>query len=323
VVVYDFVAAAIVVVFLVRGARRGLVREAVEVSVLIVGVVVAFRVSPVVGSIISGMANIPYETARIIAGIVMFFVLVVGGAVVARAISGAMKIVPGASVLNRFGGAATGATYAFVVIVLATTLGSVVPMSDGLRATVDDSIQSSAVGAWVRSSGGPVQQTLSSVGGEDVFATIIAIQDAVGSRLAVGTLPIPLPDVGDAVLAPSQVAAQGVFDSINRDRVAANLDPFGWSTDLAIVAVARSGDVYRSGLLALDDNLESSLKAQGVPGTINTELVMLAASREGVAEALIGTSEYRDSILDSKYRKAGVGIIDGPFGLLAVVVLSS
>ena len=106
-VVYDFVAAAIVVVFLVRGARRGLVREAVEVSVLIVGVVVAFRVSPVVGSIISGMANIPYETARIIAGIVMFFVLVVGGAVVARAISGAMKIVPGASVLKRFGGAAT------------------------------------------------------------------------------------------------------------------------------------------------------------------------------------------------------------------------
>ena len=320
--IYDLIAAAIVVAFVVRGWVRGLLREALEIAVLLVGMFLVFRLSPVVGSIVSGMANVPFEVGRIVAGVVLFFVLVIGGAVVARILSVALKVVPGATVLNRIGGALVGAGYAALVIVLATTLASVAPMPSGVHGTVDESIGASPVGRRILEPTGTIQQTVSSVSGEEMFSTVIALQEAVGARLAAGTIPVPLPDIGDSPLPPSQLAAQHVFDSLNRARIAEGPDPLGWSSDLAVVAVARAGAVYRSGLLALDDDLAESLAVQGVPGTINTEMVALAASPEGVAEAFIGASSYKDAISDRTYRKAGIGVIEGPYGLLAVVVLS-
>ncbi len=320
--IYDLIVAAIAIALVVRGWMRGVLREALEVAVLVVGVFLVFRLSPVVGSIFAGMANIPYEVARIAAGTFLFFVLVVGGALVARVLSSALKLVPGATFLNRIGGAAVGAGYTALVVILGTTLLSAAPLSEGLRSTTAASVESSVMGRRIVEPGGVIQQTVSSVSGEQLFSTVIALQQTVGARLAAGTLPIPLPDVGDASLPPSQLAAQEVFDSLNRTRIASGLDPLGWSVDLAVVAVARAGGVYRSGTLALDDGLAASLTARGIPGTVHAEMVVLAASTEGVAEAFTGASTYRDSIVDRQYRKAGIGVIDGPFGLMAVGVLS-
>ncbi len=320
--IYDLIVAAIVAAFVIRGWMRGILREALEVAVLVVGVFLVFRLSPVLGSIIAGMANIPYEAARITGGVILFFVLVIGGAVVARLLSTALKLVPGATFLNRLGGAAVGAAYAALVVVLGTTMLAAAPLSEGIRETADESVEASAVGRRIIEPGGVIQQTVSSISGERVFSMVISLQETVGARLAAGTLPIPLPDVGDSALPPSQLAAQQVFDSLNRSRIAEGLDPLGWSSDLAVVAVARAVDVYRSGTLALDASLPASLTAQGVPGTVNTEMVVLAASIEGVTEAFTGASSYRDAIFDRQYHKAGIGIIEGPYGLLAVQVLS-
>lgn len=320
--IYDLIVVAVVVAFVVRGAMRGLLREVLEVAVLLGGMFLVFRLSPALGSIISGMANVPFEVARIAAGVVLFFVIVIGGALVARILAGTLRVVPGATLLNRTGGAFVGAGYAALIVILATTLVSVVSIPSGARETIDESIGASPIGRRIVEPSGPIQQTLSSVSGEEVFSGVIALQNAVGARFAAGTIRIPLPDIDDSPLPPSQLAAQHVFDSLNRTRIAEGLDPLGWSGDLAVVAITRAGAVYRSGWLALDDDLALSLAAQGVPGTINTEMVALAASPQSVAEAFMGASSYRAAIFDARYRKAGIGIIDGPFGLLAVQVLS-
>ena len=320
--IYDIIVAAIVAALVIRGWMRGVLREALELAVLLVGVFLVFRLSPVVGSVIAGMANIPFEVARIVAGMILFLVLVVGGAVVARLISTALKLVPGATFVNRLGGAIVGAGYAALVVVLGTTLISAAPVSDGIRSTIDDSVGASAIGDRVTDPGGLIQQSVSSVSGEQVFSAVIALQETVGARLVAGTLPIPLPDVDELTLPRSPAAAEQVFDSLNRERITEGLDPLGWSGELATVVVSRADKVYRSGTLALDSELGAALKAQGIPGTIHEELVVLAASTEGVSEAIIGASAYRDAILDQQYRKAGIGIVEGPYGLLAVQVLS-
>lgn len=321
-VVYDLIVAAVVVALVIRGWMRGALREALELGVLVIGSFLVFRLSPVFGSIIAGMANVPYEVARIGAGVLLFFVLVIGGAFVARLLSTMLKLVPGATMLNRLGGAVVGGGYALLVVVLGTTLLSAAPLSDGLREATDEAVGASVIGSRIVEPGGIVQQSVASVSGERVFSTVIALHESVGARLAAGTIPIPIPDVGDATLPPSQLAAQEVFDALNRSRIDEGLDPVGWSADLAIVAVTRSGTVYRSGVLTLDDGLASSLTAQGIPGTINAEMVVLAASTHGVVEAFTDASAYRSALLDRQYRKAGVGVIDGPYGLLSVVVLS-
>ena len=320
--IYDWVVLGLAAVLIVRGWRRGLVREVVELGVLVVGTVLVFRFSPVLGSVVTGMANVPYEVGRIIGGVVMFLALVVGGALVARIIATALKVVPGATTLNRMGGAVVGGAYALVIVVLATTLVSAVPMPDGARGSVDSSIDSSVVGAWIVSPGGVVQGTVASISGERIFSTVIAVRDAVGDRLAAGTLPIPFPGVIDSPLMPSQAAAQAVFDDINRHRIAAGVVPLAWSPDLAIVAVARANQVYRSGLLSLDGGLPDALAAQGIPGTIHGEMVAMAATPQGIAEALSSAAAYELLITDPAFRLSGVGVVEGPYGLIAVQVVS-
>jgi uncharacterized membrane protein required for colicin V production len=320
--VYDWVVLGLAGVLVVRGWRRGLVREIIELGVLVFGTLLVFRFSPVIGTIITGMANVPYEVGRIVGGAVMFLALVIGGAVVARMISASLKVVPGATTLNRLGGGLVGGAYAMVIVVLATTLISAAPMPQGARAAIDSSIEDSLIGGWIVSPGGVVQVTVSSVSGEDIFASVIAVRDAVGDRLAAGTLPIALPGISDDPLVPSQVAAQVVFDDVNRHRIAAGVDPLAWSPDLAAVATERANDVYRSGLLSLDEGLADALIAAGVPGTIHAEMVAVAATPQGIVEALSSADAYEMLITDPMFRLSGVGVVDGPYGLIAVQVVS-
>lgn len=316
------VAVGIAFALMIRGWRRGLVREAVEMGVLIVGTIVVFRMSPPVGSVISAMANLPYEVGRMIGGILMFFVLVIGGFFVARLIAAALKIVPGATSMNRLGGAALGGSYAIVIVALVTTLVSAAPLPDSARESVDRALEDSTVVGIVATPGGPVQSSIGIISGERIFAAVIAVDDAVGHRLAAGTIPIPIPDTGDESLAPSQASAQLVFDELNRHRISAGVDPLIWSSELATVAVSRAQNVYRSGFLTLDDDLGAALKTEGVPGTIHDEMLAIAATPHGLIEAISSASAYADILTDPAYRISGVGVIEGPYGLIAVQVVS-
>lgn len=320
--IYDWVVLGLAGVLVVRGWRRGLVREAVELGVLVVGTALVFRFSPVIGAVVSGMANVPQEVGRIAGGIVMFVALVVGGAIVSRVLAIGLKIVPGATTLNRLGGAIVGGAYAAIIAVLATTLLSAAPMPESARESFDASVEGSIVGSEIVASGGVVQTTLSSVSGEKIFSAVIAVRDAVGDRLAAGTLPIPLPEVKGESLVPSQTAAQSVFDDLNTHRIGAGLDPLTWSADLAVVAVARASKVYRSGLLSLDDKLEASLAAEGIPGTVHGEMVAMAATPQGLTEAFSSAATYEALLTDPSFRFAGVGVVEGPYGLIAVQVFS-
>lgn len=319
---YDWALIAIVAAFSVRGWSRGLARQAIDIGLLVIGSLVVFRVSPVIGTIIAGMANVPYEIGRVVAGGLVFAMLVVGSIVLGSFISTSLHVVPGAATVNKLGGVAIGAVFAVVVIVLGTTVVSASPLPDPIRSGFGDAVSESPAGSTITDAGGPIQAIVSTASGERLFGAIIAVREAVGDRLMAGTLPIPLPSVGEASLLPSQVDAQELFDRINRERVIAGADPLAWSPDLAVIAVSRATSVYRSGVLSLDDDLGAAFRAAGVPGTMHTDLVVLAASTDGLAEAIAGASRYADATTDPMYRTAGVGVIEGPYGLMAVQVLS-
>ena len=319
---YDWALVAIACAFLVRGWMRGAVREAIDVAVLLVGSILVFRLSPVIGTIIAGMANVPYEVGRVVAGSVVFVALVVGSIYLGRILAHALRVIPGASALDKLGGSLIGLAFAAIVVVLGTTLLSATPAPASVRARVDSAIGSSDVGSLIVDPKGVVQPAVSVASGERIFGAVIAVRDAVGDRLIAGTLPIPFPSVDEEPLPPSQVAAQSVFDDLNTERISSGLDPLVWSPDLAAVAVARATDVYRSGVLALDDELSAALSAEGVPGTIHGDLVVVAASEDGLVEAILSAPSYHTMVTHPRYHKAGVGVVEGPYGLMAVQVLS-
>lgn len=320
---YDLLVIVLFVAFMARGWTRGLVRQAIDVAVLLVGSVIVFRMSPAVGSIVAGMANVPFEVGRVVAGVLIFVVLVVGSILLGRLLATALHIVPGAAFLDRAGGAAVGGVFAAIVVLVGTTLAAVAPMPDSWRSSVDEAIASSVAGSAIVEPTGAVQSTLAGLSGVELFGSVLAVREAVGDRLMAGTLPIPFPDVGDAALLPSQADAQAVFDRLNLERIEAGVDPLAWSGDLAVIAVSRASDVYRSGVLRLDDDLTDAFRAAGVPGTVHTDMVVLAASRDGIVEAITGASSYVDAVTDPGYRKAGLGVVTGPYGMIAVQVLSA
>jgi membrane protein required for colicin V production len=322
VTIYDWAVIAIVAVSAIRGWRRGLVREAIDVALILVGTLVAFRLSPAVGTVVAGMANVPYEVGRVVAGVVIFAVLVVGSIVLGRVVSTALKVAPGATTLNRLGGSVIGIAYAAIVVVLATSIAAAVPLPADTRGTVDEAIGASAIGSTVVDPTGPIQPSLTVASGAAVVTSVIAVRDAIGDRLVAGTIPVPFPAAERSDLAPSQVKAQAVFDELNLHRISSGADPLAWSSDLAVVAMSRATDVYLSGLLSLEDDLPDALRAGGVPGTIADDLVVLAATPDGVVEAIIDAPAYEAVVVDRIYRKAGIGVVDGPYGLVAVQVVS-
>jgi len=319
---YDWVVIAIALAFLIRGWRRGAVREAIDIALLLLGTIIVFRLSPMVGSIVSGMANVPYEVGRVVGGGLIFLVLVVGSILFGRVIATALHVVPGGRRIDRFGGSAIGLGYALIAVVLGTTLLSAIPFPASARVAVDDSIAGSPVGSVVTDPTGPIQPVVSLTSGETVLTSVIAVREAVGDRLVAGTVPIPFPASDRSELAPTQATAQAVFDDVNRERIADGVDPLAWSPDLAIVAVSRSTTVYAAGLLTLDDQLPDALRAAGIPGTISNDLSVMAASADGLTEAIVSTGPYRAMITDPAFRKSGIGVVEGPYGLVAVQVLS-
>lgn len=320
-VMYDWAIIAIAVAFIVRGWMRGAIREGLEVGLLLVGTVIAFRLAPGVGAVLSGMANIPYEVARVIAGVLVFGVLVAASILLGQMLSRTLRIVPVAGAIDRLGGSAIGIVYAAIVAVLATTLLSAMPLPAAARDAIDEQIAESSVGRSVVDPTGLVQPVVTVASGERVMGAIVAVRHAVGERLVDGSIPLPLPSVERSDLAPSQTLAQIVFDDLNRERIRSGLDPLAWNSDLAIVAVARATDVYSSGWLRLNDDLTDALAVAGVPGTVHDDQVVMAASSSGVVEALSRSGDNASSV-GSSYRKGGIGVVEGPYGLVAVQVLA-
>lgn len=319
---YDVVVIVVALGFAIRGWIRGAARELIELTLLLVGSLIVFRMSPVVGTILAGMANVPYEVARVVAGTAVFVVLVVGSIVAGRLIATAMHVIPGGAFINKAGGAAMGVAFAGLVIVLGTTLASATPLPDGAKEAIDGAVEASPVGRVIVDPTGRVQPLVSVASGERIFGAVIAVREAVGDRLMAGTLPIPFPDIGGAALLPSQSSAQEVFDELNRTRIDDGADPLAWSPALGAVAVARANEVYRSGVLVLDDDLDAALAAAGIPGTIHADLVVMAASTDGLVEAIDGASTYRQMITSTAFSRAAIGVVEGPYGLIAVQVLT-
>jgi hypothetical protein len=268
------------------------------------------------------MANVPYEAARLAGGAFLFLALVIGGALISRVIAGAIKIVPGATTLNRLGGSVIGFAYAAVLIILATTLVVVAPLSEEVRASIEERILESTVGSELLDPEGETQQIIASLSGESIFGSVIAVRQAVGDRLAAGTIPVPFPSADRSELSSNPPIADDVFDALNIYRIERGLVPLDFSADLAPVAESRALKVYQSGVLSLDDRLDAELLAAGVPGTIHTDMVVIAATGDGAAEAFLQASAYSDLLTDPAYRTAAVGVIDGPYGLITVVVLA-
>ena len=307
----DLAVLALVVLLVVRGWMRGLVREAIDVGTLVLGAVLAFRLAPTAGRLLSDITNLAPEPARVIGGVILFVVIAVGAAVLGFVISRSIKHLPGLTTLNRLGGAVLGVAYAAVLIVIAATLLSAAP----LPTAVADEAERSTVVAFVVEPDGVAQQAVGLVSGDRALQSIIWIRGAVDDWSIdprVTDVTLPGVDSGSG-LRVSTGEALSLYEAINRDRAEDSLEPLTWSESTSLVAVTRAFDAYRSGSFTAASPIAERLSDVGTTSTFSDEFLLLAPTPDGLAAA---------ANIGRDFAAVGIGVVDGPLGLMAVIVLT-
>ena len=135
----DFVLGALIVALAVRGWMRGFVRETVSLVVLIVGLLLAFRLSTPGGAVVESLAGTSTDVSRLAAGIVVFVLISVSAAVVSSFVHRGIHVLPGLPTINRVAGAALGVVAGLVAVTIVLSVFGVLPMPRALANPVDDS----------------------------------------------------------------------------------------------------------------------------------------------------------------------------------------
>jgi membrane protein required for colicin V production len=307
----DLAVFALLVLLVVRGWMRGLVREAIDVGTLLVGALLAFRLAPTAGRLLSNLTNLAPGPARVVGGAVLFIAIAVGAAVLGSVIHRSIKHLPGLTTLNRMGGAILGVAYAAVLVVIAVTLMSAVPMPS----VVADEVEHSEVVAFVVEPGSVAQQAMGLVSGDRALQSMIWIRGAVdGWSIDPRITDVTLPGAnGGSDVQASTGAALALYEEVNRDRTEAGLNPLAWSESMSLVAVTRAFGVYRSGSFAAASPIGDRLSDVDIASTNADEYLLLAPTADDLAAAA-NTGEG--------FAVVGIGVVDGPVGLVAVVVLT-
>ncbi|MEA2010517.1 MAG: CvpA family protein [Actinomycetota bacterium] len=308
----DFVVVALVVLLVIRGWMRGLVREAIDVGTLVLGALLAFRLAPTAGRLLSDVTSLSPDPARVIGGVVLFVAITVGATVVGSVIHRSIKHLPGLTTLNRIGGAALGAVYAAVLVAIAATLLSAAP----LPSAVADEVDQSHVIAYVVEPDSVAQEAIGLMSGDRALQSMIWIRGAVDAWTIdprITDVTLPGADADGSVHASTDTAVF-LYEEINRDRVNAGLEPLTWSDSMSLVAVTRGLDVYHSGSFEAATPIEDRLVGVGVSPSDSEEYLLLAPTPDGLAEA---------ANAGEGFTAVGVGVVDGPLGLMAVIVLTS
>ncbi len=306
---------------LLRGWTRGFVREAMDLVGLVIGTILAFRLGPVFGAVITSMVDISDEMARFASGLIVFLVVGIGTAFATRAIERTARL-PSLNLANKAGGAGLAAAWGVFLATLVLTVGVVLPMPEA----VADSIDGSAVARTLTDPDGVAQEVFSGLAGDRLIETVLNLRDAVGTRrIIVGpdeVVEIRASDAAD--LARDDVASIEIFELVNWARVSSGLDPLAWSDELASVGVGHAEEMYLNGYFAHDSpftgDVADRVNDAEIRFLVAGENLALAATVGETHEGLMESPGHRANIEGDAYHSLGIGVIRGPLGLMTVEV---
>lgn len=307
----------------VRGWLRGFVKEAMDLVGLLIGAFVAFRYSRSLGEVLESMSQTGPTGARYVAGIILF--LLVGSlAAVAAHYLGKVAYRPGFKTSNRVFGALAATSWGWLLATVIIMLTTVLP----LRGSFDEAFADSVIVGAITNPEGMTQRVVRTVAGDRLFSQVIALEDLFGDQQVIlkEGESIPLDPVPVEDLSVDGVAEQRIFELLNGARIEAGLPPLVWSEALASVGRAHGEDMYVTGYFShispITGTIGDRVSSAGISYVIVGENLALAADAVQVHKGLMDSPSHRENILRPQFRRVGIGVIDGPTGLMVVQVFS-
>lgn len=319
----DFVLGAVVVALAVRGWWRGLLREAIALAVIVVGLLVSFRLSRPGGDVVESMGGVSPEVGRLVAGIVIFLVIGVGAGVASAILHRGIRFVPGLPTLNRAAGAGLSVVATIVFAAIALSLLTVVSPPE----VIADQIDESAFAGYLTDPDEVPQRVIGVMSGDRALERLLSLRDLTGSRRVIGGDDVVLLEPTERSRVEIDYEAEpDLLEMINRERAALGRVPLVASAPLAGLARAHAVDAYTSGRFAGEFSdgatLEDRLEAADVLVVSADQVMALAISAEAAQEALLGAEREAGVLTDRTYRRIGIGAVEGPFGVIVVEIVA-
>ena len=319
----DFVLGLTLAGLAVRGWSRGFAREAMDLVGVVAGLLLAFRLGAPLGDELVARFGMAPEAGQIVAAVVIFLLVGAGAAVGAHYLSKALTL-PGLSLGNRVLGVGIALASGVFLLLLLVSLARVASLPDQVVAVIDDSRVVGAVAAPDSVS----SRWFHALAGDRVVEAVTNLEREVGVRRVVleegerASIPAAEP----SELTASFQESRDVYDLVNRARLEAGRDPLAWSPSLAKVARAHAGEMYRRGYFShrspvTGSPLDRVLDAGIVIGRVGENLA-LAATPIAAHQGLMESNGHRRNLLATSWTTVGIGVVDGPLGLMVVEVFS-
>jgi membrane protein required for colicin V production len=315
----DFVLGLFLAGLLVRGWRRGFVRESLDLVGLVVGLWVAIRLSGPLGEFLADRFGATPEVATIGAGIALFLLFGVAMSIAAHYLSKVMNL-PGLTLVNRLGGAAVAALWGIAIVLVIVNLSRVLPFTD-------DRFDDSTVAQAIAGPDAVPQQVFLGLGSDGILAPLASIQDLFGGNRAV-------PESNEVLQIPSAAPDEvrqvrdetGPFlERVNEHRAERGLAPLGVSGSLVAVAEQRAVEMYTTGRISRDHppggSVADDVAEAGVRLAVVGENLALAISWRAAFDAMLESPTALTLLDDPAFDRTGLSIVDGPTGRLVVLVL--
>lgn len=314
---FDFLFGSILAALLIRGWVRGLVREALNLVSLVAGVWIAFRLSRPFGDFLTQSFGVTPEVARIGAGIGLFILFGITMSIAAHYLSKPMSL-PGLETVNRVGGAAVALAWGVFLILVFINIARVLPLPDGVDASLDDS----AVAEAIAGEDAIPQGLFEGVIGDRAITALASIQDLFGTGRVVPSSGEVF-DIPQALLDELLFEADegdAVLEEINRHRTGKGLGAWQKSDSITEFAEGAVSDAYTTGRLGQVDDCAEALGDAGVlVGECDTAIA-LASTTLGTLDAILDTAHGLAVIENPSFDRAGVVVVEGPTGRILLVV---
>ena len=315
----DFVLGIYLSGLAIRGWMRGLVKELLDLAALVIGAVVAFRMSGPLGDFLADRFDVTPEWARIGAGITLFILIGVGATVLAYSVGRVMRAI-GLNLPNRLLGAAFGLAWGVVLIVIVATILLALPLP------VEDTLAESEVVTALAGPEALPRQAFQKLAGDDGLDTLLALGSKLGqSRVVLDEDDVVAIDPAepDQLVGEPKASAE-LLALTNRERLAVDENPLAWSDILAAVARRHAEEMYLEGYVShvspTTGTVVDRVRAAGVNLFVVGENLALASNARAVHDGFMDSPGHRENLLRPEFDRVGIASVRGPLGLMVVQV---
>ncbi len=204
-----------------------------------------------------------------------------------------------------------GSVVSLLNALIMTSFFLLLVLSLPLRGSIKTDIRNSRIGSLLvivsEKYGGKVKSSLEEVARETVkFLTV-----KPGSR---ETIPIELPAGQVSFSVDAETEAQ-MITLINGERKSRNLPELRLDYSITEVARGKSRDMFERRYFSHYDpdgkNAADRMEESGVPFTLVGENLAYAPDLKSAHDGLMGSEGHRANILEPRFRRIGIGVIDG------------